>query len=149
MPPNLSEQELLIEAVRDYCMSHYGQRGVYFEIDLDNGQKVRIPIHPKRSDGEPANRHYNEFRSVYWNGISYTFSPLQAAVVKILWGAYCDGQFEVLQSQILTAIGSQSPRLADLYRRNNVAHAAWNEMIVQGELEGSYRLSTTRGTVEA
>ncbi len=81
-------------------------------------------------------RHSLDYRSVHWLGTDYSFTPVQAACVKILWEAMENGTPSVGGQTILAEVESESKRLIDLFRDNE----AWGRMIVRGETKGSYRL---------
>src|SRR5207302_10397903 len=81
-------------------------------------------------------RHSVDFASVLWHGQLYGFSASQAATVRVLWAAWRNGTPDVRQETLLSAIGSESDRLADLFRN----HAAWGTLIVSGPAKGTYRL---------
>ena len=82
-------------------------------------------------------RHSRDFASVSWHGQSYTFSPSQAAAVKLLWQAWRNGTPELRQETILQAVSSDGNRLSDLFRE----HPAWGKLIVAGQAKGTFRLA--------
>jgi hypothetical protein len=82
-------------------------------------------------------RHSVDFRSVYWCGTEYTFTGIQAAVVKILWEAWKNKTPEVGDSCLLETAQSNSERLDLVFR----GHSAWGTMITAGTTKGSRRLS--------
>lgn len=103
-------------------------------------RKVRLPIPepgapPPSINGHAGARHSPDFRSVYWFGTDYTFSPTQAAVVHALWEAWDDGVPAVGNETLTEAAGSDGGRVRDLFRD----HPAWGAMIVPAG-KGSYRL---------
>jgi hypothetical protein len=105
---------------------------------LDAGAKA--PALPAR----PA-RHSDDFRSVHWYGADYTFTPSQAACVKVLWRNWDNGTPEVGEDTVLTdvEVDAQAKRLIDLFRDRKSEsryHLAWGTMIVQGR-KGAYRLN--------
>ena len=81
-------------------------------------------------------RHSQDYRSVHWFGTDYSFTPYQAACIKILWEAWRNGTPDVGVETILEKAGSESSRLVDVFKNNN----AWQKMIVSGKTKGSYRL---------
>lgn len=83
-------------------------------------QTMRI-VQPK-SD---AARHSPDYRSVHWHGQDYIFTPTQAAVVRLLWESWEDGNGDVGQETLLEAAGSESKRLRDLFKD----HPAWGNVI--------------------
>jgi hypothetical protein len=80
-------------------------------------------------------RHSVDFRSVVWFGIPYTFTPNQAACVRVLWEAWENATPEVGQETILAKAGAEGKRLSDVFKR----HPAWGALIVQGSTKGTYR----------
>lgn len=92
--------------------------------------------------GEPAPKmtssamHSPDFRSVCWYGQTYTFTPSQAACVKVLcesWERNCP---DVGDATLLEAAECDTKRLDHLFRD----HRAWGAMIVKGRVKGTHRL---------
>lgn len=81
-------------------------------------------------------RHARDFASVNWYGAYYTFTAAQARVVAELWAAWENGTPDVRQETLLEAAGSESRKLAYLFRD----HPAWGVLIVPGPVRGLYRL---------
>lgn len=137
----------LFQAVKDYTAKLYGS-GIEAEtvvIVLSDKRKLKIPI-PR---GELENKfdlaqrlnlehpkHSPDFRSINWFGERYSFTPTQAAVVKILWQAWSEGVPEVGVAYLLENSGSEAARLPDLFR----THPAWKTLIVEGTTQGTYCL---------
>jgi hypothetical protein len=71
----------------------------------------------------------------------YTFTPTQAACVKVLLEHYKNGVPEVGESTILTNewVDSSQTRLASVF--DNGKHAAWGTMIKPGSTKGTVRLA--------
>ncbi len=92
-----------------------------------------------KSEPLPPARHSKDFRSVYWYGDDYTFSPAQAACVNVLWEAWENGTPELGQATILEhpEVEAESKRLVDLFK----GHPAWGKMIVKGKTAGAFRLA--------
>lgn len=88
------------------------------------------------AERKPNARHSEDFRYVSWFSANYSFTATQAACVKILWEAWENKTPEVGGDAILVKVGSNSPRLSDIFKK----HPAWNSMIVPGKTKGSYRL---------
>jgi hypothetical protein len=88
-------------------------------------------------------RHGPDFCTVVWNGVEYVFSPMQAAIVRVLWDALANDTPEVHGSTLLAQAESrlQEDRIDPLFFR----HAAWKRMIVRGKRRGSYRLDPHAG----
>ncbi len=87
----------------------------------------------------PAGRaqHSLDYRSMHWFGTDYTFTVIQAVIVKILWEAWEAGAPEVGTDTLLEAADSKTSRLIDLFR----GCSAWGTMIVDGSTKGSKQLS--------
>ena len=83
--------------------------------------------------------HSPDFHSVNWFGTEYTFTPNQAACVKLLWEAWDQGTPEVGGDYLIETadIQSSSKRMDTVFRE----HPAWATMIVPGEKKGNYRLA--------
>jgi hypothetical protein len=100
--------------------------------------QAAAPAHPARhSPFAQDTRHSPDFTSVIWFGISYSFTPGQAAIVRRLWEAWENGTPELNQQAILEDAGLESKRLSDLFKK----HPAWKVMIVAGRTRGSFRLA--------
>lgn len=80
-------------------------------------------------------RHGIDFAGVVWYGTHYSFTATQAAIVKLLWEAWETGVYDVRQEALLVEAGSDSSKLADLFRD----HPAWGKIIVS-KTKGCYRL---------
>ena len=77
----------------------------------------------------PDAAHSPDFRSVRWFGQTYTFSPNQAACVKLLWENWESKTPEVGLHCILETAGVVATPPDHVFR----GHAAWGTMIVPGE----------------
>ena len=82
--------------------------------------------------------HAADFRSVWWFGQRYTFSPTQAACVELLWTHWEQRTPTVGEPTILEHADSSSDRLRDLFDKGK--HPAWGTMIVQ-RAKGAYELA--------
>lgn len=60
--------------------------------------------------------HSPDFKSVNWFGSAYTFTPTQAAIVGALWAAWESGSPDVGGEYLLAVAGSNSKKLADLFK---------------------------------
>ena len=88
--------------------------------------------------GSEEARRSPDFRSVNWFGKEYSFTPNQAACVKILWEAWENRTPEVGGDHLIEGGDVQdSAQRVDLIFR---ACPAWGSMIVSGKTKGSYRL---------
>jgi len=88
------------------------------------------------ADKLPA-RHSPDFRSVHWYGNDYTFSPKQAACVRVLWEAWENKTPQVAAGTLLEKAGvGDRQRLRDVFREN----VAWGKMIVRGSYQDAYML---------
>ncbi len=81
-------------------------------------------------------RHGPGFSSVLWDGERYVFSASQAAVIELLWDAMENDTYEVRQELLLEAAGSESEKLANLFRD----HSSWGVLVVPGSARGTFRL---------
>lgn len=88
-------------------------------------------------DQGTKNAHSDDFRSVTWNGETYSFSASQAAVVKVLWEHYYRGTPEISSASLFELAGIASERPSVVFR----SHPAFNNMIVRGSTKGTLRLS--------
>ena len=88
-------------------------------------------------------RHSPDFCSVLWNGVEHSFTPMQAAIVEMLWKALANDTPDVHASTLLAHAESklQKDRLQPLFCR----HPAWKTMIVPGKRRGTYRLAAKPG----
>ena len=82
-------------------------------------------------------RHSADFRSLRWGDTLFSFSPLQAACVGIMWAALESGTADLSQAHILEEAGSFSDRLRDLF----AGHPAFGTLIVKGAAKGTFRLT--------
>lgn len=80
-------------------------------------------------------RHSDDYRSVRWFGLSYTFTPGQAAVVSVLWTEWERGTPKVGAGPLLHAADLVSDKVSVLFR----GHEAWGSMI-QTDNNGMYWL---------
>ena len=87
-------------------------------------------------------RHSVDFSTVLWQGRRCSFSPMQAAIVKVLWEALANGTPDVHGSTLVELAGSDlaENRIDPLFFR----HAAWKTMIIRGRRRGTYRLHTDK-----
>jgi hypothetical protein len=110
----------------------------------DCAAQRRPPVAPPAPEVLPPARHGPDFRSVHWYGNDYTFTPTQAACVKVLWEAWKNGTPEVGQETILEhpQVEAESKRLVDVFKD----HPAWGTMIVKGQTAGAYKLAAPAGS---
>lgn len=89
--------------------------------------------------------HSPDFRSVCWRvggeSVVYSFSPGQAAVVRLLWEAWENGTPAVSQAYLLEAAGIDNNRISPTFTR----HPSWGTLILgykkHGGSPGTYRLA--------
>jgi hypothetical protein len=103
--------------------------------NLQQRDTTTTPVHQPL----PPARHSKDFRSVHWFGVDHSFTPTQAACVKVLWEAWENATPDLGQETILEhpEVEAESGRLVDLFK----GHAAWGTMIVKGKSAGAYRLA--------
>lgn len=83
------------------------------------------------AEGTPAKSdvaYSDGFRSVRWFGDEFTFTPTQAACVKVLWRYWEQGTPGVGQVTILDEAGSCSEQLRNVFKGKKM-HPAWGTMI--------------------
>ena len=80
--------------------------------------------------------HSADYRSVNWFGKEYSFTPIQAACIKLLWENWEQGTPDVGGQTLLESADASQSRF-DLVFRD---HPAWRNMIVAGRTKGTYRL---------
>lgn len=78
-----------------------------------------------------------DFRSVHWNGKSYTFTHKQSKIIRVLWDHWKKKTPDVAQQTLLDNAESESLRVFDVFRRNE----AWGTFIIKGERRGTLRLN--------
>lgn len=83
-------------------------------------------------DPPPTPQHSSNFQSVTWMGTTYTFSPNQAACVRVLWENWEKGIIEMSQGDILDAAKANPTRLVDVFR----GHNTWRKLILGGKNNG-------------
>jgi hypothetical protein len=102
------------------------------------GRIIRIHIEDAPASGPPGERsHSADFRSVSWDGRTYSLTGMQAAVVRALWEAWQAGTPDVGQHTLLEAADSCADRLRDVFRHCQ----AWGVLVVRGESKGTFRLN--------
>ena len=79
--------------------------------------------------------------SRYVHDADYTFSPTQAACVKVLWKQLENGTAEMREATILELAGSNGRKLLYLFKTGNTRHPAWGKMIVKGQRKDTFRLN--------
>lgn len=105
-------------------------------FQLPEGSDVATvgPSEPTPAPSEVA--HSDDFRSVRWHGRNSSFTPTQAACVKLLWQAWEQGVPDVVGPRLLDVAGSECVRVSDIFR----AHPAWGSLIARGGSRGTFRL---------
>jgi hypothetical protein len=104
--------------------NHSREEPVELHIPFRSGRELRVAW-PDPPPAEGACSHSPDFREVLWYGTTYRFSPVQAAVVQVLWKAWETGTPEVGSGSLLKAAGSETGHPRDLFRR----HDAWGVML--------------------
>jgi len=96
---------------------------------------------PSQKEDHKQCYHSSDFRSVRWELRRFSFTPTQAACVRVLWEAWEKGTPELGQETILDQAGSNGSRLRDVFKsKKRKMHDAWGTMIVQGHSNGSFCL---------
>lgn len=122
-----------------------GESYTFFRLD-EAEEQVLVPAYElmkQRRKGAaqapgklPDTGHSEDFRSLRWFGISYSFTAGQAPIVKALYEAYVNGTPDVGQETLLEIIDRGDSRLVDVFRGSD----AWGKIIVPGGSKGSFRL---------
>lgn len=90
------------------------------------------------TDSGAESTHSPDFRSVRWNGQTFTFTANQAACVRILWEAWQAGTPDVGDGYTLEQAEAGEKRgLRHVFRD----HPAWDAMIVSGATKGTHRIA--------
>ena len=79
----------------------------------------------------------DDFRSVNWNGRTFTFTDKQSKIVKTLWDNWKKKTPDVAQRTLLNSAESEALRVIDIFRRNE----AWGVVITKGRRKGTLRLN--------
>lgn len=88
------------------------------------------PTGTAKAGVQAAPKPSGNFRSLYWFGNTYRFTPGQAGPIELLWKAWVDGTRYVTSTEICDASGGESKRVRDIFRvRRSVMHEAWGTMI--------------------
>ena len=77
-----------------------------------------------------------EFRVITRNGQAHRLGPKQSAALRHLWQGYVDGEPWMHGKSMLSAAGSNSFHVPDLFKRSPI----WKEL-VERDGHGMYRLS--------
>jgi hypothetical protein len=138
--------EELCALAREYAAARWPNApAVKLCLKLSDGRLIASPLPdalPSVAAAVPPapTRHSPDFRSVHWHGADYTFTPNQAAAVKLLWEAHHNGTPEVSGELLLEAADSEARRVCDLFRDN----PAWGAFIGTTR-RGLYRLNAPSG----
>lgn len=93
----------------------------------------------------PQFGHSEDFASVTWNGVHYSFTPTQARCVSVLWNAWKAGTPGVFSGTVIERADVASERLDMVFRvkveGKSRSHPAWGTMIVKGSTNSSFRLA--------
>jgi hypothetical protein len=142
--------DVIAAFIRDTISPHLWRDEVEVRVRFKGGPWVMLAtLHRTELEGGgagppasgargPARRaqHSPDFRSYTWGQERYSFTPGQAAVVRVLQEAKDNGTPDVGQDTLMEAAGSEGSRLRDLFK----AHPAWGNLIVRGDGKGTLRL---------
>jgi hypothetical protein len=106
--------------------------------DAVNGAVTGLRQHSEVSRCTEPARHSTDFRSVHWYGADYSFTPNQAACVRMLWEAWENGTPDVGGDTLLSEADVETRRLDHVF--DNGKHSAWKTMIRSRATRGTYRL---------
>lgn len=146
-PPVPRRNHHLFEAVQDWFGSNYPgwlpQKLIIKACNPRSGRRhrIKLPLEMflQAPEPEPAEvaRHSPDFRCVNWFGTNYTFTPLQAAIVKQLWEAWESGVPDVGGATLIENAGDdvEVNRVDQVFRNK----PAWGTMIISTS-KGTYRL---------
>jgi len=109
------------------------------KVDKRQGERGD-PMNTTTTAASPKPSHAPDFKSVDWFGVSYSFTPPQAACVAVLWRAWLGGTPIVREEWVLEVARVPSRSLADLFR-SGPGRYAWGTMIANGDKRGTVRLS--------
>lgn len=119
----------------------YGVAPAMIVLELIDGR--RLPI--------PWRTHSPDYRSVWWDGVRYSFTEPMANVVRVLWEHQERGTPEIGWNTLKVLSGSVGARLIDVFMTGKTrkegktiekhVHAAWGVLIVPGNSKGSHRLA--------
>jgi hypothetical protein len=94
---------------------------------------------------DPTRVSYSvDCRCVNWYGTIHTFTPTQAACVKVLIEHFRGGIPEVGEDGILTCEWVDTSQKQLVYVFGNGKHSAWGTMIVPGSKKGMFCLAVQR-----
>ncbi len=112
--------------------------GSSVDISLELLQQTPLPSWkngPPLAVAVPA--HSPDFRSVFQDGLTYSLTKSQAAVVAILWAARESHTPDVGDELLLKASGTEQVKLALVFRDS----PAWGTLVVEGGTRGVHRLA--------
>lgn len=98
-------------------------------------QRVLVAMACSSDGSQSVARHSQDFASVYWFGKLYTFSPNQAACIRVLWEAW-NNKTPVLGEPAIQEAAGVDSNLRNVFRD----HEAWDTLITSPS-KGRYRLS--------
>jgi hypothetical protein len=107
------------------------------KTDATANSNRSVAAEPAVNSPQSNANHSLDFRSVNWFGTMHSFTPNQAAVVKVLWESWKQGTPDVGDNALLEAAESDSTRISVLFLK----HPAWRTMIVPGQTKGTRRLA--------
>lgn len=110
----------------------------------ERGEREAVPIDPYKRQQQrrvASPEIGSDFSKVTWPGAgTFLLNSKQAAVVRLLFEAFMDGQGEVREAALLAAArkaGSDATRLRDVFRHN----PAWGGIVLPGPSGGTYMLA--------
>jgi putative restriction endonuclease len=121
-------------------LQYHGQCILHVRAKRGSAKVVPAPCPLQPSPDATEARHSPDFRSVRWFGTLFTFTPVQAACVQILWETWTHDPPEVGQHYILENVGAESTKLSDVFK----GRPAWGTMIRPGSTRGAFRLEQPR-----
>jgi hypothetical protein len=98
------------------------------------------PMNPATPELPAKPSHGPGFKSVDWFGVTYRFSPPQAACVAVLWRAWLGGTPIIREELVLESAHIDARSLKDVFR-TGPGRFAWGTMIGNGDRRGTVRLA--------
>jgi len=105
-------------------------------IDTVSDLATVTPSDPTPTPSHDTPRHSPDYRSVFWKGRTFTFSSIQASVIRLLWEGWESNLPELSGEYILETVDSQSNYVGDLFK----GHPAWKNFIGPGKQKGCFSI---------
>jgi len=144
-----AEWKTLSDALRVFLGRIFGDFPVSIVVRFRYLPEATLPLYmeavaaqtkPKafRPNGSPW--HASDFRTATWKEHSWSFTPTQAEIIKVMREAWEEGHPVMSQDSILRAAGSDSRSLSAIFQQNGKSHPAYGILVVR-VTSGMYRLA--------